>query len=115
MMRCVAVPSKARSICIGSQSHPEQPGVSFPNLSRLPKRSLSPQDRMKTTSVAIIMCLNIGVDPPDILKVRQSRSLAALPLQPCRPASLPHTHACHLFPWSQLSNERTAPAWRTYA
>ena len=24
---------------------------------------------MKTTSVAIIMCLNIGVDPPDVLKV----------------------------------------------
>mmetsp|Transcript_3553 Transcript_3553/g.14244 ORF Transcript_3553/g.14244 Transcript_3553/m.14244 type:complete len:1711 (-) Transcript_3553:38-5170(-) len=27
------------------------------------------RDRMKTTSVALILCLNIGVDPPDVLKI----------------------------------------------
>jgi regulator-associated protein of mTOR len=27
------------------------------------------KDRMKTMSVALIMCLNIGVDPPDVLKI----------------------------------------------
>ena len=27
------------------------------------------KDRMKTTSVALVLCLNIGVDPPDCLKV----------------------------------------------
>ena len=27
------------------------------------------KDRMKTTSVALILCLNIGVDPPDVLKI----------------------------------------------
>lgn len=25
--------------------------------------------RMKTVSVALVMCLNIGVDPPDVVKV----------------------------------------------
>lgn len=27
------------------------------------------KDRMKTMSVALVMCLNIGVDPPDVLKI----------------------------------------------
>ena len=27
------------------------------------------KERMKTTSVALVMCLNIGVDPPDVLKI----------------------------------------------
>ncbi|KDD75028.1 hypothetical protein H632_c914p0, partial [Helicosporidium sp. ATCC 50920] len=27
------------------------------------------KDRLKTTAVALVMCLNIGVDPPDIIKV----------------------------------------------
>ena len=27
------------------------------------------KDRMKTTSVALVLCLNIGVDPPDVLKI----------------------------------------------
>ena len=27
------------------------------------------KDRMKTMSVALILCLNIGVDPPDVLKI----------------------------------------------
>ena len=31
---------------------------------------------MKTTSVAIIMCLNIGVDPPDVLKARAATDAA---------------------------------------
>lgn len=25
---------------------------------------------MKTVSVALVMCLNVGVDPPDVLKVQ---------------------------------------------
>ncbi|GJP47255.1 hypothetical protein CLOM_g6467, partial [Closterium sp. NIES-68] len=27
------------------------------------------KDRMKTSSVAIVLCLNIGVDPPDVIKI----------------------------------------------
>ena len=27
------------------------------------------KDRMKTMSVALILCLNVGVDPPDVLKI----------------------------------------------
>lgn len=27
------------------------------------------KDRLKTTSVALVMCLNIGVDPPDVIKI----------------------------------------------
>lgn len=27
------------------------------------------KERMKTVSVALVMCLNIGVDPPDVVKV----------------------------------------------
>ncbi|CAG2122251.1 unnamed protein product, partial [Medioppia subpectinata] len=26
------------------------------------------KDRMKTVSVALVLCLNVGVDPPDIIK-----------------------------------------------
>ncbi|PKU65192.1 regulatory-associated protein of TOR 1 isoform X1 [Dendrobium catenatum] len=28
-----------------------------------------PKDRMKTSCVALVMCLNIGVDPPDVIKI----------------------------------------------
>ncbi len=28
------------------------------------------RDRMKTVSVALVLCLNIGVDPPDVVKVQ---------------------------------------------
>ena len=27
------------------------------------------KDRMKTVSVALVLCLNIGVDPPDTMKI----------------------------------------------
>ena len=30
---------------------------------------------MKTVSAALIMCLNIGVDPPDVVKTNQSSKL----------------------------------------
>jgi regulator-associated protein of mTOR len=28
------------------------------------------RDRMKTVSVALVMCLNIGVDPPDVIRMQ---------------------------------------------
>ena len=28
-----------------------------------------PKERLKTTAVALVVCLNIGVDPPDVVKV----------------------------------------------
>ena len=28
-----------------------------------------PKERLKTTAVALVMCLNIGVDPPDVVKI----------------------------------------------
>ena len=28
------------------------------------------KERMKTVSVALVLCLNLGVDPPDVVKVR---------------------------------------------
>ena len=27
------------------------------------------KERLKTTAVALVMCLNIGVDPPDVIKI----------------------------------------------
>ena len=27
------------------------------------------KDRLKTTAVALVLCLNIGVDPPDVIKI----------------------------------------------
>ena len=27
------------------------------------------KERLKTTAVALVLCLNIGVDPPDIIKI----------------------------------------------
>lgn len=27
------------------------------------------KDKVKTTSVALVLCLNIGVDPPDVIKI----------------------------------------------
>ena len=30
---------------------------------------------MKTVSAALVMCLNIGVDPPDVVKTSQSSKL----------------------------------------
>ena len=27
------------------------------------------KERLKTTAVALVLCLNIGVDPPDVLKI----------------------------------------------
>lgn len=27
------------------------------------------RDRMKTVSVALVVCLNVGVDPPDVFKI----------------------------------------------
>jgi regulatory associated protein of mTOR len=30
------------------------------------------KEKLKTTAVALVLCLNIGVDPPDVVKVRIS-------------------------------------------
>jgi hypothetical protein len=27
------------------------------------------KDKLKTTAVALVLCLNIGVDPPDVIKI----------------------------------------------
>jgi regulator-associated protein of mTOR len=27
------------------------------------------KEKLKTTAVALVMCLNIGVDPPDVIKI----------------------------------------------
>ncbi len=27
------------------------------------------KERLKTTAVALVLCLNIGVDPPDVIKI----------------------------------------------
>lgn len=27
------------------------------------------KERLKTTAVALVLCLNIGVDPPDVMKI----------------------------------------------
>ncbi len=34
------------------------------------------KDRMKTVSVALVLCLHVGVDPPDVAKVKVFRFLS---------------------------------------
>lgn len=71
---------------------------------------------MKTTSVAIIMCLNIGVDPPDVLKVRLCKSKPASDRSPLRrllpgPESPPQAHLpCGLRHPSARSKSHLHPA-----
>jgi hypothetical protein len=55
-----------------SMNHPERPigntyGISLPNsLPLIPSWRL--RDRMKTVGIGLIMALNVGTDPPDIIK-----------------------------------------------
>jgi hypothetical protein len=57
------------------------------------------KDRMKTMSVALIMCLNIGVDPPDVLKISPCARLECwinpltLPPAKVRPCAVPKSGA----------------------
>lgn len=41
-----------------------------PRLSLLVSHLPSPPFQMKTVSVALVMCLNVGVDPPDVMKIQ---------------------------------------------
>lgn len=41
----------------------------------IPLPSWRMREKMKTVNAALIMCLNIGVDPPDIVKTTQSSKL----------------------------------------
>ncbi|KAL3211189.1 hypothetical protein MRX96_000869 [Rhipicephalus microplus] len=36
----------------------------------IPTQTWRMKERMKTVSVALVMCLNIGVDPPDVVKTQ---------------------------------------------
>ncbi|XP_015791630.1 regulatory-associated protein of mTOR isoform X2 [Tetranychus urticae] len=48
-----------------------------PKLEGMPPNSVSwrMKERMKTVSVALVLCLNVGVDPPDILKTQPCAKL----------------------------------------
>lgn len=60
------------------------------------------KERLKTTAVALVLCLNIGVDPPDVIKIspcaRQECWVDPLSMQPPKaldtigtfPLSVPH-------------------------
>ena len=41
----------------------------LPNLEQGIVSKWRQKERLKTTAVALVLCLNIGVDPPDIIKI----------------------------------------------
>ena len=56
------------------------------------------KERLKTTAVALVLCLNIGVDPPDVMKISPCARLECwvdpLSMQP--PKALDTIGAQHL-------------------
>lgn len=54
------------------------------------------KERLKTTAVALVLCLNIGVDPPDVIKISPCARLECwidpLSMQP--PKALDTIGAC---------------------
>uniref|UniRef100_A0AC11DSD3 Regulatory associated protein of MTOR complex 1 n=1 Tax=Ovis aries TaxID=9940 RepID=A0AC11DSD3_SHEEP len=49
------------------------------------------KDRMKTVSVALVLCLNVGVDPPDVVKTTPCARLECWIAFPA-PGSFPVSH-----------------------
>lgn len=59
------VPDCQCPICFQSKRHQENiDGIIFE------KQQWRIRERMKTASVALVLCLNIGVDPPDVVKIQ---------------------------------------------
>ena len=68
------------------------------------------KERLKTTAVALVLCLNIGVDPPDVMKISPCARLECwvdpLSMQP--PKALDTIGARRLFRAAALPE----PRWR---
>lgn len=50
--------------------------------------------QMKTVSVALVLCLNVGVDPPDVVKTTPCARLECWIGKRVSPAPPPHPTAC---------------------
>lgn len=55
----------------------ENNGSQSNEASHFPSRDWRMRDRMKTVSAALAICLNIGVDPPDVIKTNPTAKLEA--------------------------------------
>jgi regulator-associated protein of mTOR len=56
------------------------------------------KDKLKTTAVALVLCLNIGVDPPDVIKISPCARLECwvdpLSMQPAKALETIGKHMC---------------------
>ena len=96
----------------------------------LPQGDLSKwrqKERLKTSAVALVLCLNIGVDPPDVIKIspcaRAECWMDPLSMQPpkalenigvhaCAPLSPSRLCSCQLLPVAAIQMMSSAPcAW----
>ena len=64
------------------------------------------KERLKTTAVALVLCLNIGVDPPDVIKISPCARLECwvdpLSMQPPKALETIGTHQLECLPRSFL-------------
>lgn len=55
------------------------------------------KEKLKTTAVALVLCLNIGVDPPDVIKISPCARLECwvdpMSMQPAKALETIGTHA----------------------
>lgn len=59
------VPDEHCSLCFKAKRHQEViEGIAYE------RQAWRIRERMKTASVALVLCLNIGVDPPDVVKIQ---------------------------------------------
>ena len=60
------------------------------------------KERLKTTAVALVLCLNIGVDPPDVIKISPCARLECwvdpLSMQPPKALETIGTHQLECLP-----------------
>lgn len=75
------------------------------------------KEKLKTTAVALVLCLNIGVDPPDVIKISPCARLECwvdpMSMQPAKAletiGELPA--ACCLMPWLVTACHHIPGTW----